>query len=256
MTFYGEKEILIFKEREIMKYYQNEDFLIVATDSNDMEMSLQEICTIGLNLLVQLESNAPHRACACLEHEQGIYAIFPKIPSQLTDSVIRYLIEKLQSEGISFEKEDVDCSAIQLEPLSRQQENAVAERQALDRFLQEIFGLAGKQEEAAEEQQTEVEEETETQEGETQSLYKVCTTIEMALGMAKQLQLEDFSIIEYREKWYLVTKSFDAEKTKFQQFIRNHYRIAFLKEHGTSYYEHSNYRELESLSFLDTVAME
>ena len=92
---------------------------------------------------------------------------------------------------------------------------------------------------------------------EEQPLYKVCTSIEMALGTAKQLQLEDFSVIECREKWYLVTtKGFDTKKIKFHQFIRNRYRIAFLKEHGTSYYEHSSYRELESLSFLNTVAME
>lgn len=245
-----------------MRYYKDENFLIIGVNRDDGKMSLQDICTIGFNLLAELEEEVSIRSCACINGENEIYAIFPKFPRSLTDGVINTLIRKLQQEGTEFEKEDVDCSIVRLQsPVSM---GSMGSGSSFEESLRDLFRMiAGRDSDGFDDLgQDEVEAGTGVdaavpQEAGGHPVYKVCNSVEAALGAAKQLRLEDFSVIGYNKRVYLLTTNcLNPEEAKFHRFIRNHLREAFLKEHGMCYYEDYNYRELEHLQLLDAVSFE
>lgn len=243
-----------------MRYYKNDDFLIIKTDQTSGEFDVQEICTLGLNLLAELEHEASCRSCTCIHSTRGKYAIFPKVPEKLNNDTINFLIDKLQQEGVDFEKEDVDCSAVRLAPVDAGPFGRGFS--SVEEFLKEFFGMIDEEDEDenVDEDENEYDEDTTTttsKHEEGHPIYKICSSVEESLGTAKRLKLENFSVIEYNSKFYLLTvNNLDLKTAKFHKFIYNHFREYFLKEHGVCYYENANYKELESLSFLDRVAIE
>ncbi len=227
-----------------MRYYKDDDFLIVSAGIS--ETSIQEICTIGLNLLAELDHCNPARVCACLRDPVTLYAIFPKVPTQITETVIVSLIDKLQEEGIDFEKGSIDCCAIQLEELTPQSYSKdVGGNEhgylTVEDILRHILG---------------VDVDGEFKDNEPEDSYRYCPSVEVALSIAKKLQLEDYSVVGCDEKTYLLMSGIDSKKAFFHKFSQNKYKMAFFKEHGDFYYEHCNYRDLESLQFLDAACME
>lgn len=235
-----------------MRYYKDDNFLIVSAGIS--ETSIQEICTIGLNLLVELDHCRPSRTCACFRNPITLYAIFPKVPIQITEEVIASLIDKLQEEGIDFEKESIDCRNIQVEELTPQNDskNVSGNRQGcltIEDILRHIFGEDVDEDEEFKDNEPEPFNEAEDS-------YRCCSSVEVALSIAKKLKLEDYSVIECDEKMYLLTSKIDSKKASFHKFIQDQYKMAFFKEHGDFYYEHCNYQDLEALQFLNAVNMD
>lgn len=227
-----------------MRYYKNEEFLIISTDTN-AQISVREICAIGFNLLVKLEHRISTRTCACLELEHKFYAIFPKVVKPLDSTIINFLIERLETEGIDFEKEDVEIENLQVDTVG----GSMPGFPIFENFLRELFGISVNGEE-------EVEEETGEDALKEPLFCKECSSVEVALALAKRLKLEDFTVLECRGKVFLLTEQLEIGKAKFHQFRLVRRQEAFLKEHGVVYYEHCSYKELESLSFLDAIAAE
>ncbi len=231
-----------------MRYYKNEDFFIISTDM-DAQISAREICAIGFNLLVKLEHKVSTRTCACLELEHKFYAIFPKVVGPIDSNVISFLIERLETEGIDFEKEDVEIENLQVDTVG----GSMPGFPTFEDFLRECFGISVDGEEDTIEESMETEE---TETGRELLFCKGCPSVEFALALAKRLKLEDFTVLECRKRVFLLTEQLEIDKAKFHQFRMAKRQEAFLKEHGVVYYEHCNYKELESLSFLDTISAE
>lgn len=186
-----------------MKYYKNAKFLIIEDDPSS-NMSYPELCIVGLNLLSELEEEVPMCPCACYQANGLSYVIIPKDLGQLTEPVVDYLIRRVNSDGIDFNKDSLSS----------------------DFYLNE-----------------DTEEDVSDENEDFQPAYRQCHSVEEALQIALQLNLTDFSVIGCDDKIFIVTEQLTAMKISFYDFGVSAAVLKYLTEHGVAYYEHYDCNE-------------